>query len=265
MTHCMLPPMHPLSVEREFGLLPFLQLVAAAFVGVVIYVGVAGWVQIAQQKSPPPPVPAIAPLPAHQVETTVRALETAVEAKTPAPETNALLPFPVPRSYGVYASGDGRLLELAQLPTKVPDSRVQLSAEITRPSRSTLPTGDLSFIVFRRDLVNSAPQTVPVRIVARVSREMKFVNGKSIVSRIDGTWRIRSRSYDLKVTPIEGRPEMILLRPEPGFVFPPGRYALVLNGYGFDFSVAGTISSPEQCLEQAELVNGSVLNECPNP
>ena len=93
---------------------------------------------------------------------------------------------------------------------------------------------------------------------------MKFVNGRPAVSPIEGTWRIRSNAYDLKVTPIEGRPEMILLQPELGFAFPPGRYALVLNGYGFDFSVAGAIRSPEQCLEQAEVVNGTILNECPN-
>jgi hypothetical protein len=245
------------------GLLPFLQLVAAAFIGVVIYVSLAGWFQIAQQTSQPPPAVA-APLPAQPVETTVRASNPAVTATTHTPEPNSPLPFPLPRSYGVYASADGQLVELSQLPFKVPDSRILLSAEIIRPSHATLPTGDLSFVVFRRDLVNSAPQTVPVRVVARVSRVMKFVNGRPAVSPIEGTWRIRSKAYDLKVTPIEGRPEMILLQPESGFVFSPGRYALVLNGFGFDFSVAGTIRSPEQCLEQAEVVNGTILNECPN-
>ena len=252
---------HNAPHTAAYGLLPFLQLVAAAFIGVVIYVGVAGWVQIAHQKSPPA---IAAPLASQPVEATARAPEPAVEVKTPARETKAALPFPVPRSYGVYAGGDGQLVELSQLPFKVPDSRVLLSAEITRPSRSTLPSGDLSFIVFRRDLVNSAPQTVPVRVIARISRVMKFVNGRPNVSPVEGTWRIRSKAYDLKVMPLEGRPEMILLQPESGFVFPPGRYALVLNGYGFDFSVAGTIRSSEQCLEQAELVNGPFLNECPN-
>ena len=248
----------PAQRQVQVGLLPFVQLVAAAFIGVVIYVGVAGWIQTQQKATPPS---SIATPIASPVET-VRAPDV-VEAKIGAPKINVSLPFPVPRSYGVYAAGDGQLVELSQLPIRVPDSRVLLSAEITRPSHSTLPTGDLSFVVFRRDLVNSAPQTVPVRVIAQVSRVMKFINGKPSVSRIEGTWRMRSKAYDLKVMPLEGRPEMILLQPEPGFVFPPGRYALVLNGLGFDFSVAGTIVSPEQCLEQAEVVNGTILNDCP--
>lgn len=242
------------------GLMPFLQLVAAAFIGVVLYVGVAGWIQIGRQtptaSSQVPPAPP-------RIETTARAPIAAAEVKPPAPDPTPSLPFPLPRAYGVYAASDGRLAELAQLPIKVPDPRVHVSAEITRPSRTTLSSGDLSFIIFRRDLVNSAPQMVPVRVVARVSREMKFVYGKPTVSEIEGAWRIRTKGYELKVEPVEGRPEMILLQPEPGFVFPPGRYALVLNGFGFDFAVEGTINSPEQCLEQAEMVNGTILNECP--
>jgi hypothetical protein len=46
-------------------------------------------------------------------------------------------------------------------------------------------------------------------------------------------------------------------------VFQPGRYALVLNGFGYDFTVAGQITAPEQCLEQVEVVNGAVVTECP--
>jgi len=247
----------PAQRRVQIGLLPFVQLVAAAFIGVVIYVGVAGWIQT-QQKATPPAIATPIALPVE----TVRAPDL-VEAKIGAPKINVSLPFPVPRSYGVYAAGDGQLVELSQLPIRVPDSRVLLSPEIARPSHSTLPTGDLSFVVFRRDLVNSAPQTVQVRVIAQVSRVVKFINGKPSVSRVEGTWRMRSKAYDLKVMPLEGRPEMILLQPGSGFVFPPGRYALVLNGLGFDFSVAGTIVSPEQCLEQTEVVNGTILNDCP--
>lgn len=254
-------PPHPV----RSGIFSFLQLVAAAVIGVVLYVGVAGWVQIGQQRpAPPPPMVASPQPPPRPIETTARAPDVIPEPKAAAAESKSSLPFPVPRSYGVYAGNGGQLAELAPLPIKVPDPRVLVSAEITRPSRTVLPAGELSFIVFRRDLVSSAPQVVSVRVVARISRVMKFVDGRPNVSPIEGTWRIRSKSYELKVTPLEDRPEMILLQPEPGFVFPPGRYALVLNGYGFDFAVAGTVTSTEQCLEQAELANGTILNECPN-
>ena len=137
------------------------------------------------------------------------------------------------------------------------------SAEITKPSRPPIPGDNLAFVVFRRDLVNSAPQTMTVRVVARVERTTKFVNGKPSVVPVEGVWRVRSRSYEFKVSPLEGRNEMIVVQPNPGFAFPPGRYALVLNGIGYDFTVAGTVTAPEQCLEQVEIVSGSVLSECP--
>ena len=94
-----------------------------------------------------------------------------------------LLPFPLPKTYGVYAGSVGQLIELTQLPLKVPDARIPVSAEITNPSQAVAPNGKLSFVVFRRDLVNNAPQTVSVRVVARVAREMKFVAGKAVTTQ----------------------------------------------------------------------------------
>ena len=126
-----------------------------------------------------------------------------------------------------------------------------------------MPAENLSFVVFRRDLVNSAPQTVTVRVVARVQRTTKFVDGKPAIVPLEGIWRIRSKSYDLKVAPLEGHSEMVVIQPNPRFPFPPGRYALVLNGFGYDFTIAGDVTAPEQCLEQVEIVNGAVLSECP--
>ena len=247
----------PAQRRVQIGLLPFVQLVAAAFIGVVIYVGVAGWIQT-QQKATPPAIATPIALPVE----TVRAPDL-VEAKIGAPKINVSLPFPVPRSYGVYAAGDGQLVELSQLPIRVPNSRVRLSPEIARPSHSTLPTGDLSFVVFRRDLVNSAPQTVQVRVIAQVSRVVKFINGKP--RRQPGrrhlenaVQSLRPQSYATRRSAGNDSPSTWL-----GVCFPPGRYALVLNGLGFDFSVAGTIVSPEQCLEQTEVVNGTILNDCP--
>ena len=105
----------PAQRRVQIGLLPFVQLVAAAFIGVVIYVGVAGWIQT-QQKATPPAIATPIALPVE----TVRAPDL-VEAKIGAPKINVSLPFPVPRSYGVYAAGDGQLVELSQLPIRVPD------------------------------------------------------------------------------------------------------------------------------------------------
>jgi hypothetical protein len=155
------------------------------------------------------------------------------------------------------------LFELEQLPIKVPDPRVLVSAEITKPSSVTTPGENLAFVVFRRDLVNSAPQTVTVRVVARVQRTTKFVGGKPAIVPLEGIWRIRSKGYEFKVSPLEGRNEMVVIQPNPGFVFAPGRYALALNGFGYDFTVAGDVTATEQCLEQVEVVNGAVLSECP--
>jgi hypothetical protein len=173
-----------------------------------------------------------------------------------------MLPFPLPKSYGVFAASKGQLTELEPLPIKIPDARILLSAEIRKDSQTSVTDGRLAFVVFRRDLLNSAPQTVSVRVVARVRRTMRFVDGKPVVTPIEGAWRIRNKGYQFKVSPLDGQREMIVIQPDPEFVFPAGRYALVLNGYGYDFTVAGPVTSAEQCLEQAEMVNGTVLSEC---
>ena len=125
-----------------------------------------------------------------------------------------------------------------------------------------MPNGKLSFVVFRRDLVNNAPQTVSVRVVARVARELKFVAGKAVTTPIEGTWRIRSKSYNFRVSPLEGQREMIVIQGDPEFVLTPGRYALVFNGLGYDFTVSGPITAPEHCLEQVDTLNGVMLSEC---
>jgi len=42
----------------------------------------------------------------------------------------------------------------------------------------------------------------------------------------------------------------------------PGRYALVLKGLAYDFSVAGPITDPRQCLERLVATNGQFYSEC---
>jgi hypothetical protein len=46
---------------------------------------------------------------------------------------------------------------------------------------------------------------------------------------------------------------------------PAGRYVLVLKDQGYDFTVAGKVSEPAQCLERTDAVNGSFYSECLAP
>ena len=171
--------------------------------------------------------------------------------------------LPLPTAFGVYAMSNGMLNELDTLPIKVPDPRVALSAEIKQPSRVVLPDGRVVFIVFRRDLVNSAPQKVAVRVVARVARAVTLTVGKAVSTDLDSSWRIRANAYDFKVSPLPENREMIAIRPEEDdFSLPAGRYALALGGAGYDFSVDGPVTAAAQCLESFEALNGPVFSEC---
>ena len=169
---------------------------------------------------------------------------------------------PLPATYGVYAISNGVLHELEMLPIRAPDPRITLSAEITKPSTTVLPDGKVVFVVFRRDLVNSAPAKATVRVVARVARSMSFENGKATSTNLEGSWRIRSNSYEFNVSPLPENREMIAVRPDADFAFPPGRYALVLNGLAYDFTVDGPITDRAQCLESVAAVTGPIYSEC---
>jgi hypothetical protein len=175
------------------------------------------------------------------------------------------LPFPVPTSYGIYALSNNQLTALESLPISVPDPRVMLSAEITKPSGATLNDARPAFILFRRDFLNNAPQSLALRVVARVKRETKIVDGKATVREVEGTWRIRNVLHELKVSPVPGQPEMIMAQAPNDAPLPAGRYALVLNRAGYDFMVAGQTESPESCLEGFEGANGSIFTQCKAP
>jgi hypothetical protein len=189
------------------------------------------------------------------------AVPTSVPAKPSAAEA---LGFPLPKVYGVYAASEGKLYELDPLPLKVPDPRVAISAMISNPSRVTIPKGKVQFIIFRRDLVSSAPTEVFVRVVARVAREMKFnAGGPPTTTDIDGEWTVRSKSYLFRVAPVGDSPEMIVLRPaDSPSALSPGRYALVLAGKGYDFTIDGQITDTAQCVERTNVVGGTVYSEC---
>jgi hypothetical protein len=175
-------------------------------------------------------------------------------------------PFPLPTVYGVYAISNGQLSELQFLPVKVPDARVFVSAVITEPSRTKLPDGKISFIAYRRDLVTSAPERVTIRAVAKIMRGMTLSStDKAKISKLDNLWAVRTNSYEFRVAPLNENPEMVAIRPEDDFILPAGRYALLLKGQAYDFSIDGRITEPSQCLEQTESSNGPIYSECRNP
>ena len=197
--------------------------------------------------------------------------ETAVKQSSPnesglaSVETSPRLPFPLPTSFGIYLLNDNKLVELEALPINVPDPRVALSAEIKNPSTVTISDHKPAFILFRRDLLNNAPQKVILRVVARMTRETKIVNGKPVITKIDGSWRIRDISRELKISPIAGQREMVMARLDDEVSLPAGRFALVVNRLGYDFTIDGPEQAPESCLEGFEAATGSVFTQCRSP
>ena len=58
-------------------------------------------------------------------------------------------------------------------------------------------------------------------------------------------------------------PEMLVIEPEPAdFIFPAGRYGLIIRGQAYDFNVAGAVTDPTQCLERVEAANGTFYSAC---
>jgi hypothetical protein len=171
---------------------------------------------------------------------------------------------PVPTSYGVYAIDREKLSDLSTLPIKVPDSRVAISALIATPSPTTLADGKVRFVAYRRDFKNNAPDRVTVRVVARVMQTLSFDGkGKATNANVEGSWAVRSKSYQMRVAPMSDNPEMIVVEPEnPDFLFPAGRYAMVLQGTAYDFNVAGPITDMAQCLERTDALDVPIYSEC---
>ena len=172
--------------------------------------------------------------------------------------------FPLPNAYGVYAVNDGQLHELEPLAGRVPDQRVFMSTPIRTASRTTLPDGRVAFIVYRRDVASSAPDRVAVRVIAKVMRTMTFdTTGQAKTTDVEDLWTIRNVSYEFRVAPLSEGSEMLVLRPEnPDFLFPAGRYGLVIKGQAYDFTVAGPITEGAQCLENVKAANGTFYSEC---
>jgi len=201
--------------------------------------------------------------------TTPKPVEVVTPSATPVRSVAAIAePSPTtPTSFGIYAVSQDKLYELELLPGRAPDIRVAVSAAIQSPSRTVLPDGHLKFIVYRRDSATSAADHSEVRIVAKIERETGFdPAGKPVVKGVDDTWVIRNISIPYGTAPVKDNADMYQVESEdPDGALTPGRYALVLKGQAYDFSVAGPISDPRQCLERLSAPNGQFYSVCQKP
>ena len=170
----------------------------------------------------------------------------------------------VPTAFGIYAVSGGKLHELDVLPGRAPDPRIAISSIITANSRTTLPDGHVAFVIYRRDSATNAADRAEVRVVARIEREASFgKDGKQVVTPVDDNWVIRNISIPYRTAPRKDNAEMYEVRSEnPEAPLPPGRYALVLKGLAYDFTVSGPITDPRQCLERLVATNGRFYSEC---
>ena len=247
---------HVLEVRTS----PLGPMMARFFVGMLLFAGLAG---VAYYKDKLPAIVESLQLPAAENTPAATAATTPAEVKTTLQQPNAPA-FPVPSDYGIYALTNGTLSELNALSERVPDKRIAVSTPINRPGRVTLPDGRAKFIIFRRDLAGNTPERIEVRVVARVVRASTFdARGKPSSVPVSDAWNIRNLSYEFRVRPIAGNPEMLLVQSEnPDFVLPAGRYVLVLREQGYDFVVAGAVTDLSQCLERTDAVNGAFYSEC---
>jgi hypothetical protein len=244
------------SLPRAFssiGLLAFVLVLAALFCAAIIYWtklpsyfflrSPGGSTELAQtQPTPQPP-------------------QDVAHAPDSSPNDRSM---PLPTTFGVYALSEGQLQELKALPGKAPDRRVAISAAITTPSATTLTSGDVKFIVFKPDGALESNEA-EVRIVAKVSRAMGVdANGKAAMINAGDSWVIRSVAFPYKVGPVDDQPRMFLLQPSSeGFTLSPGRYAVVIKGIGYDFTVAGDVTDPSHCVERINAANGAFYSPCP--
>jgi hypothetical protein len=249
----------PIVEVRTVALIPTLVrfLAATAVLGTVV--GLAYYNQKGPQLGERPS----AAQPASGTEASANAAPQSAQAIVSAPPP-APLPFPVPSDYGTYAVNNGELIELHLLPVRVPDKRIVMSTPLNRPSQTTLSDGKVKFIVYRRDMMDNAPDRMEVRVVAKVARTISFdPKGRPVISPIADAWNIRNVTYEFRVRPVPGHPEMLLVQPDtPDFALSPGRYVLVLRDQGFDFTVAGKVTDLAQCLERTDAANGEFYSAC---
>lgn len=197
----------------------------------------------------------------------VSAQAGAETAAAPAPAAAPPVPppvpgLPLPTTYGNYVLKDGQLAELELLEGQVPDKRVAISSPIQTPSRTILSDGSPTFVIFRRDLATIPTDGIEARVVAKINHTMKVDSQtRQATYTPEALWSIRPFTYKFRSAPVPGNPEMMLIKPD-NVVLPPGRYVLALKRQGYDFTVAGKITDPNQCLERTEAANGTFYSAC---
>lgn len=241
---------------------------AAGMLVVCIVAGVAVYAQrgflLSANGKAPPSATATPGFSAEQLVFSQSMQSAATKNPTPNIAVSQQPAFPLPGVYGVYALNNGTLSELDVLAEQVPDKRVAMSTPVTAPSRTVVSDGNVKFIVFRRDLASNAPDRIDVRVVARVTRAIRFDSkGQRSLVPVTDAWNIRNIAHEFRVKPIPANPEMLLVQPENAdFKLPPGRYVLALKNQGYDFTVTGEQRDPAQCLERTEAANGIFYSEC---
>lgn len=182
------------------------------------------------------------------------------QTEIPPPDATTL----IPTTFGVYAISDGKLYPLELLPGRAPNPRVAISPAIPTPSKTVLPDRHIKFIVFRRDSATNALDHAEVRVIAKIAQAMKFdAAGKPIITKADDSWVIRNISHPYRTAPLKGQPDMYeVLGEDADKPLEPGRYALILKGETYDFSIAGQITDSKQCLESVAAANGAFYTEC---
>src|SRR5262249_33847159 len=125
-----------------------------------------------------------------------------------------------------------------------------MSWPVKMASRTVLSGGRVVFIIYCRGAADSVPERGSGRVIAKVLRAMTFnTAGHAGTMNVQDTWTIRNISYDFRVAPLGEGSEMLMIKPEnEDFVFPAGRYGLVIKGQAYDFTMAGPITEAAQCL-----------------
>lgn len=185
-----------------------------------------------------------------------------MDTASPADLKTEAFQHPLPTVYGVYALQNAKLTELRPA-TLFAEQAPGALAMVKEPSRVVLPHGQLAFIVFRRSLLSHAPERMAVSIVARVAQEATGGHASPTTAPVTNQWIIRRAVHELRVAPIKGQPEMVLVRHEQAtFELTPGRYALLVADQAFDFLVAGRITDPAHCVERTHSTETIAYTDC---
>ena len=76
---------------------------------------------------------------------------------------------------------------------------------------------------------------------------------------------VHAKTVNVSRLASRGAAARLTLLPVDDFLFPAGRYELVLGGQNYDFAIAGPVTDPAQCVEGVATGRGPVFYECRTP